>query len=231
MHGPNALVPLLAAALVACGSATARQPPGTPPSAESVTREQPGGDAAHPHGAALERALGGPWGARNDKDDQLHVPLPDSGHWKRVRFWGVDHFTGFRYGDDHHLVAIVFVLDVPKGSPHTSRLCMRRFEDWARPQLKNYDVKLGSISESAFPWRTSEVAVHQMDGRVNTGFSETDFSAAWAAYAAYEDACLIYAVAVPWEKDRLLAQKVRDRFAAEAFTRVDPRTPSRPYRK
>src|SRR6478609_6760032 len=54
-----------------------------PPSPESVTIKEPGGDAADPEEAALFRQLDEPWGPRNDKDDQLLVPLPDAAHWKR----------------------------------------------------------------------------------------------------------------------------------------------------
>src|SRR5690606_3693419 len=97
--GWGAVVLLLTAA---CGSSGVTQPPGAPPSPHTVTVAEPGGDAHDPHKAALERQLKEPWGARNDKDDQLHAPTPDWQNWKRVRYWGVDHFTGFRYGDDHH---------------------------------------------------------------------------------------------------------------------------------
>src|SRR5687768_5050364 len=92
-----------ASATAAPGSPAAKPMPTRPkpPTPASVTVKEPGGDAEDKQGAALFRQLDEAWGLRNDKDDQLHVPLPDHQHWKRVRFWGVEHFVGFRYGGDH----------------------------------------------------------------------------------------------------------------------------------
>src|SRR6185436_13955225 len=42
-----------------------------PPSPESVTVKEPGGDAASPEEAALFRQLDEAWGQRDDKDGQL----------------------------------------------------------------------------------------------------------------------------------------------------------------
>jgi hypothetical protein len=196
-----------------------------------VSIADPGGDAHDPHFAALSRELEQEWGLRNDKDDQLYLPLPDAAHWKRVRYWGVQHFTGFRYGDEHHVITIALLQDVGQDAPHNSKLCMRRFEAWARPQVSGYDVKLGPFGRKASEWKGQHIDIHYVDGHFDSGFSRTHFSAAWAAYAAYPDACLIYAMAVPWGEHGELAKKVRDRFVEEAFERVEPRTEQRPYRK
>jgi hypothetical protein len=215
----------------ACGSSAVTQPPGKPPSPTSVTVADPGGDAHDPHAAALQRQLDSPWGARNDKDDQLHAPTPDWEKWKRVRYWGVEHFTGFRYGDDHHVIAIAFVQDVKPGEDNDSRSCLRRFEAWVRPQIKSFEVNLGPVGVRETGWRDQKVLVQFVDGWVATGFSKKEFSAAWAAYPAYPDACLIYAMAVPWREQPELAKKVRDRWVAEGFQRMNPLTPARPVRK
>src|SRR6185295_11863369 len=58
----------------------------------------------------------------------------------------------------------------------------------------------------------SETCMRAFDGWVSWGIGSADFSAAWAAYPAYPDACLIYGVAVPWRDQGELAKKVRDRF-------------------
>lgn len=216
---------------VACGSSSQSKPPGAPPTPQTITVAQPGGDAHDPHWAALNRQLTEPWGARNDKDDQLHVPTPDWEKWKRVRYWGVEHFTGFRYGDDHHVIAIVFVQDIEPGEDNDSRACLRRFESWVRPQIKNFEVKLGPIGVRETGWREHKVLVQFVDGWVDTGFSRKEFSAAWAAYPAYPDACLIYAMAVPWRDQAELAKQVRDRWVGEGFQRMNPLTPARPFRK
>src|SRR5690606_968610 len=116
--------------------------PGAPPTRASITREHPGGDAEDPHRAALERLLGIGWGHRSDKDDQLLVPLHDVRHWKRVRFWLLDHFTGFRYGTDYHGLSVVLVRDLGGREVVDSARCMREAEAWARPQLNAYGVRL-----------------------------------------------------------------------------------------
>jgi hypothetical protein len=218
-------------ATLACGSTTITQPPGAPPSQPSVTVAEPGGDAHDPHFAALTRQLELPWGARNDKDDQLHAPVPDWEKWKRVRYWGVEHFTGFRYGDNHHAIAIVLVQDADKQGKNDSRACLRRFESWVRPQIKGFDVKLGPVGVRQIEWREQKVLVQFVDGAVDSGFTRKEFSAAWAAYPAYPDSCLVYAMAVPWRDHPELARKLRDRWVAEGFQRMNPLTTTRPSRK
>jgi len=226
----SALV-VTAALQAGCGSSAAKQPPGTPPSPATVSVAQPGGDAQDAHFAALTRLATAPWGRRNDKDDQVHAPTPDWEHWKRVRYFGFEHFTGFRYGDDHHVVAVVLVQDVPPGTPIDSQSCLRQFEDWARPQARNYDVKFHDFGAKQSEWRQQPIIVKWVDGAVAMGFSYTEFSAAWTAYPAYPDACLIYAVAVPWREHAELAKKVRDRWVNEGFPQMIPLTKTRPYRK
>ena len=216
--------------LVACGSSVPKQPPGQPPTPATVSNDQPGGDAFDPHKAALLRQLSEPWGLRNDKDDQLHVPTPDWKNWKRVRFRMVNHFTGFRYGKEHHVMALAFLLDVPPDSKQTSESCMNRFEAWARPQLSDYEVTFGEFKSSLKRWHNAPLQVNYVDGHVDVGLQRYEFSVAWGAYAAYPDACLIYAVAVPWFKQGELARKVRDRWVAEGFQNMRPLTPLKPVR-
>jgi hypothetical protein len=226
---------LLAVALTgtaACGSsATVTQPPGAPPKPETVTVAEPGGDAHDAHWAALERELAEPWGERNDKDNQLFLPLPDISHWKRVRYWGVEHFLGFRYGDEHHVIAIAFVQDVEPGTPTDSKTCLKQFESWARDRSKGYEPTLEAIGERESRWRGKPLHIRFVDGHADVGFSRKSFSAAWAAYPAYPDACLIYVVAVPWRSQPELAKQVRDRFLMEGFEQVNPLTPEKPVRK
>lgn len=195
-----------------------------------MTRDHPGGDAPDQHEAALRRLLLEPWGARNDKDDQVHAPTPDWEHWKRVRYYNVEHFTGFRYGKDHHAIGIVFIQKMPPGTPVKSELCLREFEAWGRPQIKSIDVKFGPFSQKLSRWRDQTLVIQSVDGRVNWGFAAIEFSAAWAAYPAYPDACLIYAVALPWRGHADLARAVRDRWVTEGFVFMHPLTEQVPYR-
>lgn len=202
-----------------------------PPTPSSVTVKEPGGDAADPGEAALLRQLEGAWGKRHDKDDQVLLPMPDSAHWKRVRYWGVEHFVGFRYGNDHHVLAIGFVQEVPAGTPVTTDTCMRRFEQWGRPQTKPFNVKFGPFAVHHQRWRNQRLEVHAVDGEFSAAFSTTSFSAAWAAFPAYTDGCLIYAVAVPWRDHPELAKRVRDRWVTEGFVQIDARTTERAVRQ
>jgi hypothetical protein len=217
--------------LPACGSSVVHQPPGRSPTPSSVSVAEPGGDASDPHQAALRRQLASPWGYRTDKDEQIQVPLPDWEHWKRVRYWGIEHFVGFRYGKEHHAMAIVFVQDASSGEATDSRSCLRHFELWARPQLGPYDVKLQPASERKMAWRGQPTYVRSLDGSVSFGFSKRGFSAAWAAYPAYPSACLVYAIAVPWDTQPELARRVRDRWLSEGFGQIVTLTAERPYRK
>jgi len=193
--------------------------------------KEPGGDSEDPQQAALFRQIDEPWGARTDKDDQVVVPLPDSSLWKRVRYWGAEHFVGFRYGREHHALVIGFVHQVQDGAPITSEICMRRFEQWGRPQTQPFDVKFGPFAVHHQRWQGKHLEVHSVDGEFAAGFSSTSFSAAWAAYPAYPDACFILAVAVPWREHSGLAQQVRDRFVKEGFGRVETKTAERAVRK
>lgn len=193
--------------------------------------QQPGGDAEDPHGAALERLASAPWGLRNDRDDQLNVPLPDSDNWKRVRYFGVEHYVGFRYGDDHHALVIAFTQPLPAGTVMKSDTCMRQFEAWGLPQTHPFDVKFSPFETHLGKWQTQILESRSVDGRVNIGFSASEFSGAWAAYPAYDEGCLVLAVAVPWREHKDLAQKLRDRWVNEGFAQVRTSSKTRPERK
>jgi len=207
-----------------------RQPPGRPPTPTSVSRAQPGGDAHDPHLAALNRQLELGWARRRDKGRQVEVPLPDARHWKRVRYRGIEHFTGFRYGNRHHVIAIVFVVDMPPETRVDSQHCMRRFETLARPHLRQWEVRLDPIGSTGTTWHRdgSKLVVRFVDGEVKTLVSLRQFAAAWVAYPAYPDACLIYGVGVQARGHLEEARQVRDRFIREGFAELVVRTETRP---
>lgn len=217
--------------VTACGPGVVRQPPGRPPTPKSVTVAEPGGNAADPHLAALQRVLKGRWGLRDDKDHQLLVPLPDWRKWRRVRYWGVHHFTGFRYGDVHHVISIVFIKPVPEGVTPDAKACMERFVSWARSRIRNFDVQLGPIGQRDGRWHGKPMDIEYVDGNVDFAFSHHRFSAAWATYPAYPHACMTYAIAVPWRGHAELARKVRDRFIEQGFKRMRPLTKRAPHRR
>lgn len=227
---------LFLAFLVGCGASTPRQPPGAPPTPDSITRDEPGGDAFDPHEAALRRELEGRWGSRRDKDNQLVVPLVDKRNWKRVRFFLIDHFTGFRYGEDGHSLNVVLVQDIAPDpddpeKPPDAGLCLTRAEEWAKPQLDGYGVAVTNVATTYVRWRDQDIPVRLADARFDYLFERHDVSAAWASYPAYPDACLVFGVVVPWDGHPELARQVRDRWVNEGVARLRPRTKMRPVRQ
>jgi hypothetical protein len=210
------------------GAAVA-SPPGTPPAEAAAAADQvpPPED---PFAQAVAGLLDGRWGLRSDKDQQVRLPLPDAKQWKRIRYWGVDHLTGFRYGKKYEATVIAVPLDLNEGVEATSRRCARRFEAWSRPQLKNYGVEIGEIETKKSEWRGKELVVAWVDGHVDFGFERKRFAGAWAAYPAYGNACLIYGVAVQWKTQPDTAHALRDRWVNEAFGRTQALTTTKPFR-
>lgn len=219
----------------ACSPASTSREPSMPTTAGptvGLVAAMPGADEApkDEHEIALLRQLTEPFHRRADKDEQLLVPLADANNWKRVRFWLVDHFTGFRYGEDFDALNVVFIHDVEPGVELTSEYCMKNAERWARPQLRAFDVRMGPIQTRTVRWKHTDVSVRTADALVDYGVGPSQFSAAWAAYPAYEDACLVFAFAVPWGEHRDLAVQVRDRWIEEGVRRLKPLTAGRPHR-
>jgi hypothetical protein len=193
----------------------------------SINREEPGGDAADPHVAALERLLGQPWGWRNDKQDALHVPLPDWQNWRRIRYFGVPTFVGFRYGDDHHAVIGIWVRAAAEGT--TPDQCLEAFEKWAAPTAHDFSVEVGFGDTTRSPWSPDgqgregqgEVVVKSVEAEVNTLFSNKSYTGAYGAYVMWPKTCTIFGVAVPVRDSPELAHQVRDRYVREGFARIE----------
>ena len=200
------------------------------PSPQSVELEEPGGDAPDQHAASLARLLTAPLGWASDKDDQVRIMLPDAGLWKRVRYHGFEHLTGFRYGIDHHAIAVVLVEDTRQGRAPTPETCMRHAETLARPRARELSVETQPIVETKVPWRNQTLIMHSVNGEFPFGFRRITFAAAWIAYPAYESACLYQAFGVKYEGHPELARKLRDRWMAQAASQIDIRTTIKPYR-
>jgi hypothetical protein len=223
---------LVVLACTACASSvTQSTEPARPPTPASITVAHPGGDSPDEEEAALTRQLTEPWTFAQDKDHQLKIPMPDARHYKRVRYWMVDHFVGFKYGEDFHTANIVFMLDVPKGTEMTAKSCMQRAENWGYPQLKSFQVMLTDPHVKEAKWREKNVYVKTIDGYLDMGLKRRNFSAAYVAYPAYPDACMVFGFAVPWGEHEALAKQVRDRWVAEGVPLIEPLTDVRPYRK
>ncbi len=99
---------------------------------------------------------------------------------------------------------------------------MRRFEAWGRPQIKPFDVKFSPFSVKFVKWRNQPLMISSVDGALNVGLSRVELSGAWAAFPAYPNACLIYAIGVPWRGHADLAKKLRDRWVEEGFVYYEP---------
>jgi len=157
------------------------QPAGIAKSPESPSPEEPGGNAAEPHAAALGRLLFEPWGWRNDKQDALHVPLADWEKWRRVRYYGVPSFVGFRYGDAHHAVSGVWIRPVEPGDDGTVETCLERFESWGAPQAQAFGVDMGEATTSKQRWAKGDVVVRAVDARIDSIFGKRSYAAAYGA--------------------------------------------------
>jgi hypothetical protein len=197
------------------------QPPGTPPSPSSITREEPGGDADNPHHSALERLLATPWGWRGDKQGTLKIPLPDWENWRPVRYWGVPTFAGYRYGDDHHAVLAAWIRPFDEGQEQSPDGCLTSFEAWGTPTAKAFDVELGPVEVVHLPWRTTEVVIKSVDASIKSVFWNKSYAAAYAGYVSWPGTCTVVGIAVPMRDDADLARAVRDRYLHEAFTQLE----------
>jgi len=200
------------------------------PSPASVNMARPGGDASDPDAAALVRLLEEPLGELRDKDNQIGLHYPDSRHWKRVRYRLFEHLVGFRYSDRFDATVVVLVNDTRAGRDADSRACIRQAETIARPRLRALSVTIGPVSETEITWRDKRIVVHSVDGAFPWGFKRIEFSAAWAAYPAYDKACLLHGFGVKHENRGDLARLVRDRWIRDVAAKVDALTVQKAFR-
>jgi hypothetical protein len=175
------------------------------------------------------RQLEGRLELRGDKDNQVGLPHPDAPHWKRVRFLGVDHLTGFQYGDEHDFVTGAFVLRT-EGQPSAQK-CLADFEQKAFRKLDKYSGSHSDVVESQARWGKEALPVHRANLRVRVFFTNYEYSVVWAAYPAYPDGCLVYAMGASRKDDPSRADRVTMRFAKEAFGRVKVLSKELPSRK
>lgn len=201
------------------------------PTPGSISMARPGGDAPDPHAAGLVRLLEQPFGELRDKDNQVVLNYPDSANWKRVRYRAFEHLVGFRYGDRFDATVVVLAYDTRAGRTSASRACIRQAETLVRPRLRAFSVEIRQIAETEIEWQGQRVVVHSVDGAFPWGFDRVEFSAAWAAYPAYEKACLIQGIGIRHEKRADLARAVRDRWIVQVAPNVTTRTSDKPVRR
>ena len=78
------------------------------------------------------------------------------------------------------------------------------------------------------PKRIAIVDVDPLYAKTATILSRESYAAAWAAYPAWDKACLIVGVAVPARDDEARAREVRDRFVKDVLPNVMVTTPVEP---
>lgn len=181
------------------------------------------------HHAALLDMLGGSWGARVDKDRQAAFPLVDTENWTRVRFTMVQHFTGFRYGKDHHSLTVAFVVPLAAGVPATSAACIERFEEDSRPRVADVGGHVAEVKSTMGSWRGQPLVVRTGLGEVDVFFRHHEAALAWAGYPAYPGACMVYAVVVPLGDSEEEALALRDAWVLR-LEKFKPLTETAPYR-
>ena len=231
------LLVLLLLSLTAC--ATQAQHPSSPeerkPTPSTVTRENPGGDAAHPVDAALTRLLQEPIGLHVDKFETLEVPLADRLHWRRVRFIGYPTRAGFRYGDDHFAVVLLDYRQAEGGD--TPAECLSRFVDRAYDMAARFDLEVDKVEQGLHKPAESEAAVWRIGavppdksvdaipfaraaGHFTTLTNRDHYLTAVVGYRSWPGTCLVHGFAVRIGSDEALATRVVDRWMAELAPRL-----------
>jgi hypothetical protein len=221
---------LLAIAPIALGCSNNAAPPETPqapprstPSPASITRDNPGGDAADPVKAALERLLYEPIASeRRDRWATLHIPLPDSKNWVRIRIWGKPTRATFQYGKDY--TAMVTIRYFPTDGPDDPEHCLAEFVKYAMPIAEGYGIRMGASSLLG-TWQITErerrpILVRLQEGGVDSLVLNEDYLALMAAYQSWPGTCLVEGFAVQSTDHPDLAKRVRDRWVREALPRL-----------
>ncbi len=226
---PHPVISLIAVGFLGasgCASTQPKQPPGVPPTPTTVTQAEPGGDAYNPELEALHRLLKEPWGAREDKEQTVYFPLPDWQIWRPVRYYPVAPDTGFRYGDEHHGVAGMFLRHSSKDA--TSDDCMKDFEQWAEGLMKAFGAMATDAKVTGILWKGKPIVIHSREAGMEWGMSQKKFATTYAAFPAWPGTCAIVGYGFPESEDAQLAKSVRDRFEKEAFPYFTIRNPQAP---
>jgi hypothetical protein len=213
---PTSLAVILALGAAGCSNKPPARPPGVPPTPVTVTRANPGGDAADPERAALERLASEPWGQQRDRFRTLNIALPDSPNWRRVKIWGQPTRASYRYGDHHYALATLWYTKTD--GPDDPDGCLAKFLGQAKPIADAYSVQVGPpenvrstqlIGDEARP-----LLIQLLEGSVDTIIANNDYAGAIAAYQSWPGTCLVQGFAVVATKHRDLALKVRERWVA-----------------
>lgn len=228
--------------VIGCSTASAATPskpvtPASPPKDDGKPAQAQGQEGGDAHSAALEQLLVAPVGSAPDKQNSVRIPLPDAPHWTRVRFLTVKSLVGFRYGKEHHAIVAAFITNVDDNE--ATGACNKSFEKWATPWIEAFEVDVQHDAPSAFSWspmsatpiapkKVAIVDVDPVHAKTATVLSREQYAAAWAAYPAWDKACLVVGVAIPSRDDQNRATAVRDRFVKEVFPKLTVTTTTEP---
>lgn len=191
--------------------------PSPPPTPKSVTKANPGGDAADPEKAALERLLNEPWGFRKDRWNTLRVPLVDWQNWRRVRIWGHPTRATYRYGDDHRAIDTTLYTTI-EGS-NDPAACLAKFNAYVITTANAYGVRMSEPQlikmNQQVDDETRPMLVEMREGTIDSILANDDYVGALAVYQSWPGTCLVRGFAVVSTNHRDLAVKVRDRWIRE----------------
>jgi hypothetical protein len=158
VFGRRFIAGLLGLWLAGCAAPT---PPSTPAeraaNPDSITKDNPGGDAINPVDAALERLLTTKLGRRNDKFGTIEPAFADAKNWKRIRYFGYRTRGGFRYGKDPSYAAAVLIYEEAEDDAPTS--CIERFSVKARGIAGLFDLDVGPVNREIRDHRAGVEAV------------------------------------------------------------------------
>jgi hypothetical protein len=185
--------------------------------------ENPGGDAADPEWAALDRLANEPFGSRRDRENTLIIPLADARHWQRVKLWGYPTRAAFRFGDDHYGVVALWYIPAAEKDDEPEA-CLTRFVTEARPAADAFGAHVVEthLVHTVQQAGTSllPMVVQVVDAEVSSFFAEKQYAGAIAAYKSWPGTCLIQGFVVVAGKHKELASRIRDRWVADGATRL-----------
>lgn len=188
------------------------------PSPGSITKAEPGGDAADPELAALTTLAEGKVSRRWDKPELLAVHLVDSKLWRRVKASSLPSRVMFRYGDETHALAVVMYQ--PADGPDDPRSCLAKFGRFADDAASTYDITYDVSPvydrEQSIDGAKRPMVIQLVEGRVNAPFFQDDYVGGIAAYQSFPGTCLIQAIAFIATNHRDVARRARDRWVNDA---------------
>ena len=198
-------------------------PPERPPTPASVTMKNPGGDAADPVKAALQRLIDEPVAVkRKDRWGTLRVPLADWKNWRRIRIWGHPTRATFQYGEER--IALITIRYSKIEGPNDPERCLADFVRFASPIAQSYGVRLGDFelvhASQTLKGQQSPILVRLQEGGVDSIIASDDYIGFMAAYQSWPGTCLVQSFAALATDHPELATKVRDRWVKEAVGKL-----------